>query len=133
MEIETPIVQATGCFHHEIIKACAKVAKDVMHDAKDFDASNAVLATNTFFGELLVLLFLLGGEFLPFRFLHGLIGCHAFRFVALKPSIFPDLAAVWKGDGLLLRQFLVMLFAFTRIAQYFYFWLLIEFKEVDGF
>lgn len=37
-KIETQVVQATGGFHHDVIKVFAEVAKSVMNKAKNFDA-----------------------------------------------------------------------------------------------
>jgi hypothetical protein len=34
-EIETPVAQAAGGFHHQIIKAFTEMAENVMRNAKD--------------------------------------------------------------------------------------------------
>lgn len=54
-------MQAIGGFHHQVIKTFAKIAENVMGNAKDFDAANAVFDTSPLLGSFLVGLFLLSG------------------------------------------------------------------------
>ena len=49
-KIETPIMQAAGGFHHQVIKTCVEIAENIMNNAKDFDAAQTVLDTDPFSG-----------------------------------------------------------------------------------
>jgi hypothetical protein len=73
-EIETPIIQTTGRFHHEIIVSCAEVAQDFIHTAKDFDTAILCSLPIRSLARSLFPCFVLRSELYPFRLFHWLIG-----------------------------------------------------------
>jgi hypothetical protein len=42
-------MQTTGSFHDQVIKILTHIAKNLMHDAKDFDPADAVFNPDTLF------------------------------------------------------------------------------------
>src|SRR5258708_25921361 len=115
--IKSEIMQATGNVHEQVIKTRAQVAVDISHDAKDFDAAQRMLNANAHAGDGGIDGLLLGGQLPTFGFLGGLEGVHAARLVALKASILPELAALWKAPTVVVGQLLVMPFALDSRTQ----------------
>ena len=65
------------------------VAEDIVHDAEDLGAADAVFDADAFAGDGLIAFLLSGSEFAAARFLLGLVSRRAGWFITLEAGIFP--------------------------------------------
>jgi hypothetical protein len=112
-------MQGARDLKHLVPEGFAKVSEDILHDSQTLDTRYGVLNDNPNAGNLLVSLTLPFGKLPTGWFLEGQNHLGTRKLIALKSKVHDHTAALREFKLRLIKNRLVMLFAFAGPAQVF--------------